>query len=652
MNWETRSIANYPLRVAKAGTVVVGTGAAGYNAADRLYAYGYRDVAMVTEDVHAGTSRNTGSDKQTYYKLTLSGHERDSVYDMAQSLFAGKCMDGDLALVEAALSVPCFLRLCEAGVPFPVNRYGEYIGYKTDHDPKRRGTSVGPLTSRHMTEALEREVGIKGIPVLDGLLAVSILVEEGTVKGLLCLDLKAENRSQAYVALHCAHLVWATGGPAGMYADSVYPESQFGATGIAFEAGALGKNLTEWQYGLASLSPRWNVSGTYMQCLPRFYSVDADSVTRDFLQDFFTDTGDMLTKIFLKGYEWPFDVRKVEDGSSIIDILVYIECCLRQRRVFLDYTANPGGGSVDFSRLGEQARDYLTQAKATWGTPFQRLLHMNAPAVEFYRGRGVDLATQPLEIAVCAQHNNGGLDVDAWWQSSLSGLFVIGEAAGTHGVYRPGGSALNSGQVGSTRVARYIATRLRDMQPDEPGFLAACARQLEKHLACFDAVAAKGRDTIEGLIARAQQRMSLAGGPIRDLERICANLEETRLKMASFIKDVEVPNVRGMAHAYRYRDILISQLAYLGAMRDYIEYGGLSRGSAMYHDPIGQHPHSDLPDLFRYSLDDGGLDSMVQLTAYRDGQCVHTWRPVRPMPEENDFFENVWRAFRENSNVY
>ena len=61
-----------------------------------------------------------------------------------------------------------------------------------------------------------------------------------------------------------------------MYADSVYPFSQYGATGLALEAGAKGKNLTEWQYGLASVAPRWNVSGTYMQVLPRVYSAAAD----------------------------------------------------------------------------------------------------------------------------------------------------------------------------------------------------------------------------------------------------------------------------------------------------------------------------------------------------------------------------------------
>ena len=52
-------------------TVVVGSGCAGFNAADTLFDLGRRDIALLTEGVNMGTSRNTGSDKQTYYKLSL-----------------------------------------------------------------------------------------------------------------------------------------------------------------------------------------------------------------------------------------------------------------------------------------------------------------------------------------------------------------------------------------------------------------------------------------------------------------------------------------------------------------------------------------------------------------------------------------------------
>lgn len=142
------------MREIAARTVVVGSGCAGLNAADWLAALG-DDALLVTENMLSGTSRNTGSDKQTYYKLSLAGDEEDSVGLMAQTLKHDD-VDGDLALCEAAGSAQCFLKLATLGVPFPVNDYGEYVGYQTDHDLRRRASSAGPLTSRYMTEALEK----------------------------------------------------------------------------------------------------------------------------------------------------------------------------------------------------------------------------------------------------------------------------------------------------------------------------------------------------------------------------------------------------------------------------------------------------------------------------------------------------------------
>ncbi|MBR6635145.1 MAG: FAD-binding protein, partial [Clostridia bacterium] len=163
--------------------LVIGSGAAGFNAANTIKKLGRKSVALITEGVNCGTSRNTGSDKQTYYKLGLGGDSPDSVRKMAQNLFAGGCTDGDTALCEAALSVKCFMHLCELGVEFPCNRYGEYIGYKTDHDPYARATSAGPLNSHYMTNALEQEAKGLEVPIFDGLLAVEILKHNGEVCG-------------------------------------------------------------------------------------------------------------------------------------------------------------------------------------------------------------------------------------------------------------------------------------------------------------------------------------------------------------------------------------------------------------------------------------------------------------------------------------
>ena len=628
-------------------TVVVGSGAAGYNAADRLWQYGQHDILLISEDLKAGTSRNTGSDKQTYYKLTLSSDTPDSICEMANTLYDGKCVDGDIALCEAALSVPSFLRLVELGVPFPVNRYGEYIGYKTDHDPRCRATSVGPYTSREMTEVLERQCRDYGVPTRDHLQAIRILSDGERVYGLLCLDTESFDD---FVLIKCPNIIWATGGPAGIYKNSVYPASQFGASGLAFEAGALGKNLTEWQFGLASVRPRWNVSGTYMQVLPRMVSTDADgNDEREFLTDFFSDTGEMLTMLFLKGYQWPFDVRKVDGGSSIIDILVYMELC-KGRRVYLDYRRDPADGSFAFEELSQEAYEYLRRADALVPGPLERLKIMNQPAIDFYLENGLDLSKEMLEISLCAQHNNGGVDIDLHWQSGVEGLFVVGEAAGSHGVYRPGGSALNAGQVGSTRAALYTAKRRAEIETDERVFSRLAEEAVNEMSALADAVIGAESNIRERRLVMSGL-MSTCAGPIRDSAQIEKALAKVRALAADLGGSVRINKPCELRWVYRLRDMLIAMECFMTAMVDYAKAGGKSRGSALYTDPDGTKPYAQLPDVFTFTVDDGAMDEDIQTVRYRDGACTASWRRRRPIPENDDFFEVVWKNYRETGNV-
>ena len=549
---------------------------------------------------------------------------------MTRTLFDGGCVDGDNALCEAALSTRCFYWLCEAGVPFPCNGYGEFVGYKTDHDPYARATSAGPLTSRFMTEALERRATGMEIPVYDGLLAVEVLKDEAGVTGLLCLDLQ----TQEYRLLPCAHLVLATGGPAGIYRDTVYPQSQNGSTGLALDAGVSLQNMTEWQYGLASVNPRWNVSGTYMQVLPRFVSVDADGTEREFLAEAFPDPCQALSLVFLKGYQWPFDIRKAQSGSSVIDLLVYRETVLRERKVYLDFTKNPFGlEQIPFDQLSEEAYAYLQVAGACFGTPIQRLEKMNSPAIDLYRSKGVDLTCEPLQIALSAQHNNGGIAVDCWWQTSLPGLYAVGECAGTHGIARPGGSALNAGQVGAFRAAQHIGASDRKARtPDS----AAIPKWHERLWDFDDSNAASALEA-------ARSCMSAWGGPVRNIAQIrsyCAQLQDS---IVVFPYRVSTP--MELVTLYRLRDTLLVQHSVLSAMADYFHKVGASRGSALYTDENGSAP-AGMEGLFRFTVakPDTTEDRIQQITP-----SGILWRPVRPIPEEDTVFETVWRNYRNQS---
>lgn len=638
--------------------IIIGSGAAGFQAALRLYQNGERDLAIITENIKSGTSRNTGSDKQTYYKLTLSGNDADSVRNMAEDLFAGQCVDGDQALCEAALSARCFFALTELGVPFPCTEHGEFMGYKTDHDRGRRATSAGPYTSKLMTEALERSVKEKQILILDQMQAIQILTYMNQVKGILCLD-KNIHSEPAYKIIWCKNVILATGGPAGMYHDSVYPVSQTGSTGMAFEAGASGKNLTEWQFGMASLNPRWNVSGTYMQVLPSFISTDQDgNDEKEFLLDYFNELPDLLSMVFLKGYQWPFDVNKIFGGSSVIDLLVYQETVLKKRRVFLDYRVNPGNLEKDrdlpYASMIPEAKEYLSQAGACFGTPIERLKHMNEPAILFYQDHHVDLFKERLEIAVCAQHNNGGLSTNHLWETNLSGLYAIGEVCASHGVTRPGGTALNAGQVGAVRANEGIFLKKRThMKEASPSTESGIKERLR--IQALDRIRlsehAEGNCPLSELWINASKRMSAAAGMIRNQVQMETALKETEDDICQFMQKAKSPSVSQLSLFYKLYDMLLSQKMYLFAMLDYAKAGGGSRGSALYTDSTGELPGfpgcQTFGELYRCRLDQKMHGQEVQEVTLKEGTPSASRRPVRPLPDVDYFFENQWRIYRE-----
>ncbi len=669
---ETVAIAGTGVRLFRFNTVVVGSGAAGLNAADTLWAAGQRDIALVTEGLDMGTSRNTGSDKQTYYKLTMAGGAADSVEEMAGTLFAGGSMHGDTALVEAAFSARAFHKLVNIGVPFPHNRYGEYVGYKTDHDPRQRATSCGPLTSRYMTERLEQSVREKGVPIIDGCRVVAVLTAPdgaGGAKaiGLLALDADAPadaDAGRALVLFNCTNVVYATGGPSGLYHASVYPESQTCASGAALEAGAPGANLTESQYGLASLKFRWNLSGSYQQVIPAYISTDADGGDeREFLDAYFATPGEMLDAVFLKGYQWPFDPRKLgRGGSSLVDIAVFLER-RKGRRVFLDFRRNPAAllrdGDPDWSRPGPEARSYLEKSGATQATPVERLAAMNPPAYRLYLDNGIDLKTEMLETAVSAQHNNGGLAVNLWWESALRHFFPVGEVAGTFGVYRPGGSALNSTQVGSARAALFIRHNYQDAPMPDAAFLAAAEPKVAETLARVEKLRlprAGARDPFE-LRRDFQLAMDGCGAFLRPRDAVRQALARCRADLAAFESEHRADNAAELVAAFVNRDILLSQFCYLSAIAEYIEKGGKSRGSYLVCDSLAELGLSG-GEAARFAasgmpvaLDDGdfaGRVCEVDLRLAADGgpACSFRWLPVRPIPaDREEWFEQVYNAW-------
>ncbi|MEO8410428.1 MAG: FAD-binding protein, partial [Propionivibrio sp.] len=508
--------------------VVLGSGAAGLRAAVELKRRGV-DVLIVTRKLFWGTSAFSGSDKQTLH-TACTKHRGDDFTRMAQAIAGGGAMDADVAYVEAVGSIDAFSGLKYLGLPLPQDRYGAVLRYQTDHDEFGRATSCGPRTSRLMVKVLAEEAIRLDIPFLDHCTAMSLLKngsgadkKDEKASGFVMLNRTNHDNPYGLSIVLSPNVVLASGGPGELYRDSVFPKNCFGSLGMALAAGLEITNLTEHQFGIGTRRSEfpWNLSGTYVQVMPFIYSTDAadgSGAQHNFLADYYRPTQELVSNVFRKGYQWPFHASHTLDyGSSLIDLAIFQET--RQgRTVWMDFLHNPqpvpGDLPFDLGRLDADVRAYLENNNALLDTPIARLQRMNPLAIELYKQYRQDITREPLPFNVNHQHMNGGVDVDIFARSSLEGCYAVGEIAGTHGVTRPGGAALNAGQVFGQRCAAHIHARIKRGTAEPPGSSpAAHDATLEEALAWLQRnVGNADGNALDTLAADIQTRMSDCAG--------------------------------------------------------------------------------------------------------------------------------------------
>ncbi len=674
----TLNVEGISVPVTCTNTVIVGAGAAGMACAVRCVESwrargipdGHERLLVVTAGLGLGASRMSGSDKQTYYKMGTSPRVPDSAEEFAKALTAFGCCHGDHALIEALGSLRGFYHLVDCGVPFPHDPSGAFIGYKTDHDPYERATSAGPRTSKFMAEALQAKAQRLGIPIVDKQTVVDFVTAgtgaQGRIVALVCLDLLHDEGAGLVLSVYVAeNWVLAAGGPGELYTASVYPRGQSGIHGPALKAGLVGCNFTEGQFGLASVKFRWNVSGTYMQAVPRIYSTDAaGSDEREFLTEYFTDTASMATSIFLKGYQWPFDAQRITGGqSSLIDMAVHQERVVRGRRVWMDFLRNPLGRGdwqpFRLDRLGQEALNYLRKTGATQGTPIERLRRMNPPAIEIYAENGIDLTREPVEIAVCAQHHNGGFAVNNWWESNLAKTFVIGETAGTHGVKRPGGAALNAGQVGAIRAAEYLTAVGSPEAADLSAHATAVQQGLAEtiqHLRRVLAHGATATTTPAEAMAEIGQRMTRYGAHLRSPGGAAAALQAAKAQYHRCLQEgLKLTSPDQLRAAILAEQQCLTHVAMLKAICGLCERGAGSRGSycILAEDGLEMHPALIDPETtkpYRFRPENTELRNSILHLRYDPAaeDLFELWdEKPRPIPDRQIAFEPAWAEFRE-----
>jgi succinate dehydrogenase/fumarate reductase flavoprotein subunit len=649
----------FALPLHRCEALVLGSGAAGLRAAVELKRR-HVDVVVATQAVYGGTSACSGSDKQTLHTACDSAGG-DDFNALAEALGAGGAMDEDTAYVEAVGSLKALDSLAFIGLPIPRDSFGAALRYKTDHDEAGRATSCGPRTSRLMVKVLAQEAAQLGVPILNRIIGARILVDEGPPRravGLLAVSPRErgpDNPLGLVVFLFDA-LVLASGGPGELYRDSVYPKHCFGALGMALEVGIEAVNLTESQFGIGTTRDGfpWNLSGTYAQAMPYVFSRDPAGRERNFLADYYRTTQELASNLFRKGYQWPFHCQRLLDfGSSLFDLAVFRET-QTGRKVLMDFNRNPapvpGDAPFSLDRLDADVSAYLANNEALLATPIERLRRMNPLSIELYKRYKKDITREPLAFAVNNQHMNGGVAVDVWGRASLAGCYAAGEAAGTHGVTRPGGAALVAGQVFGQRCAEHIAA--------SRGVAARTETPLDIVEAGVAALLGGLRE--EGGLAprdierEVQARMSESAGFVCSREGVRAALEGARALNARIrAEGIRLARPDHAMKAVQWRQMAFASEAVLTALDFYVASGGGSRGARVLCDPAGAAtPQTRLGPLSDYRfIPECKADRERQIVVSRAGAgFACATRPIRRRNRAaKAYFERDWSQFLSGS---
>jgi fumarate reductase (CoM/CoB) subunit A len=417
-----------PFETRDADVLVVGGGGAASRAALSARTAG-ADVRLLTKaPFRSGGSTVHGASEIMSMGAAGFGEAADSRqkhYD--DTMRAGQgFIDPALVHVLADEAPERVRDLMRLGVPF--DREGD--GFKliqSDFGSHARALGVKGKTGKAFVEALAGAMLRSGVQVEDGVALVDLVRDaDGEAAGVLGFD----TRRKVLVHYRAPSVVLGTGGLHGAFELQVSTAEMTGdGQAICFRHGAELVNLEFHQVGPALVHPYVQLfSGSCFRLYPKLLNADG----REFLQDYLPD-GLALREVYdHKGF--PFTATNV---SRYLDIAMAHEVAAGR--------GSPHGG-VYFSFAHVPPAD------------LRRVLPNTA---RWMGDRGIDLRSEKLEVGVAFQCMNGGVRMtDANAQSSVPGLFVVGElAGGVRGPDRPGGNSLAEGQVFGHRSGKAAALR-------------------------------------------------------------------------------------------------------------------------------------------------------------------------------------------------
>ncbi|MFC1939263.1 L-aspartate oxidase [Chloroflexota bacterium] len=294
--------------------------------------------------------------------------------------------------------------LVSFGVPFDTLHGEIALAREAAHSVPRILHAGGDATGEHIEVTLSTQTRSSKIQVLEHSLAIEILVEKGTVKGVKVSDC----RSGSIKEFECRFLILATGGAGQLFKLNTNSDVATGdGIALAFNAGAEITDMEFYQFHPTALH------------LP--------GVTPFLISEAVRGEGGILRNVDYR----PFMTDYTPDGDLaprdiVARSILYEMGKTGSDEVFIDVTHLPS---------------------RTTTTRFPHIYH-------FCQEHGLDITKDLIPVAPAAHYMIGGVRTNSWGETNITGLFACGETAcaGTHGANRLASNSLLEAVVFSKRI--------------------------------------------------------------------------------------------------------------------------------------------------------------------------------------------------------
>jgi hypothetical protein len=117
---------------------------------------------------------------------------------------------------------------------------------------------------------------------------------------------------------------------------------------------------------------------------------------------------------------------------------------------------------------------------------------------------------------------------------------------------------------------------------------------------------------------------------------------------------MKIVSSQNLPAAFKNLDLCLTHALYLEAIGEFLKKGGKSRGSYLVMDPNGEKPNKEMSDDWKFSFNEDEAfvnDKILEIYLDKDFNVEKQWVDIRPIPEEDLWFENVWNRYMKDEIV-